>query len=108
MLVSHLPSEQSLYHSYGKHTTHHTTQNSLGATGFVGGDLLSQLQTRHAEEFSVTCLVRTEEKGEQIRKVYPDVRVVLGDNDDGEVIEREVREADIVFRKSISVAVGRF
>jgi hypothetical protein len=27
------------------------------------------------------------------------VRVVLGDNESGEVIEREVREADIVFRK---------
>lgn len=34
----------------------------------------------------------------QVKEQYPSVRIVEGDLDSGSVIEKEVEEADIVFR----------
>ena len=43
--------------------------------------------------------VRTKDKAEIIQAAYPDVKVVLGDNDSADIIEREVSGADVVFRR---------
>lgn len=74
------------------------TQTRLGATGFIGGDLLASLQEQYPE-YEITCLVRTQDKADIIRAVYPDVKVVLGDNESAEIVERESMNADIVFRE---------
>jgi hypothetical protein len=74
------------------------TQTRLGATGFIGGDLLASLQEQYPE-YEITCLVRTQDKADTIRAVYPDVKVVLGDNESAEIVERETMNADIVFRE---------
>lgn len=74
------------------------TPTRLGATGFIGGDLLASLQEQHPE-YEITCLVRTLDKADNIRAVYPDVKVVLGDNESAEIVERETMNADIVFRE---------
>jgi hypothetical protein len=74
------------------------TQTRLGATGFIGGDLLAGLQEQYPE-YEITCLVRTQDKADIIRAVYPDVKVVLGDDESAEIVERETMNADIVFRE---------
>jgi nucleoside-diphosphate-sugar epimerase len=74
------------------------TQTRLGATGFIGGDLLAGLQEQYPE-YEITCLVRTQDKADTIRAVYPDVKVVLGDDESAEIVERETMNADIVFRE---------
>jgi hypothetical protein len=77
---------------------HRFTQTRLGATGFIGGDLLAGLQEQYPE-YEITCLVRTQDEADTIRAVYPDVKVVLGDNESAEIVERESMNADIVFRE---------
>ena len=49
------------------------------------------------------CLVRTEEKGEQVKKVFPNARIVLGDLDDSALLEEEAAKADIVLRTPFSI-----
>lgn len=48
-------------------------------------------------------LIRSKEKAEKLSSEYPKVRVVLGDLDSADIIEEEVKKADIVFRTSPSV-----
>ncbi|KAJ5223528.1 hypothetical protein N7468_008070 [Penicillium chermesinum] len=67
-----------------------------GATGYIGGDGLYAIATAHPDwEFS--ALVRNKEKASQLTSKYPQVRVVHGDLDSADVIENEVKNADIVF-----------
>lgn len=73
--------------------------SSLGATGFIAGDLLYLLAKTHPE-YAITCLVRTQENADKVRSKYPDVRCVLGSNDSDEVIQSEVEKADLIIRKS--------
>lgn len=49
-------------------------------------------------EWQLSALVRTDEKAAQIQRQYPNVRIVRGDLDAVDVIEKEVRDADIVYR----------
>ena len=58
-------------------------------------------------DFEWALLVRTEEKGKQVLAKYPKVRVVYGDNNSADVIEREAAAADIVVRKSMTHARPR-
>lgn len=67
-----------------------------GGTGYIGGDVLYRLFTHGAPPYSISCLVRDHEKAKQLSKIYPDVRIVEGDLDDVQLVEKEAREADIV------------
>ncbi|KXG49812.1 Semialdehyde dehydrogenase, NAD-binding [Penicillium griseofulvum] len=67
-----------------------------GATGYIGGDGLFTIASTHPDwEFS--ALVRSEEKANQVTSKYPQIRTVIGDLDSSELIEEEVKKADIVF-----------
>jgi hypothetical protein len=73
--------------------------SSLGATGFIAGDLLYLLNKTHPE-YDITCLVRTQENADKVKSKYPDVRCALGSNDSDEVIQSEVEKADLIIRVS--------
>ncbi|GLI78265.1 hypothetical protein PoHVEF18_006574 [Penicillium ochrochloron] len=66
-----------------------------GATGYIGGDALATLHAAHPG-FSYVALVRSNEKAEQVKARFPNVRVVLGDLDNSALLERESAAADIV------------
>ncbi|KAL2839856.1 NAD(P)-binding protein [Aspergillus pseudodeflectus] len=66
-----------------------------GATGYIGGDILYQLNQRHPD-FEYALLIRSEDKAQKVRPAYPNARIVIGGNDDSEVLEREAAWADIV------------
>ncbi|PYI15897.1 nucleoside-diphosphate-sugar epimerase [Aspergillus violaceofuscus CBS 115571] len=67
-----------------------------GATGYIGGDVFYNVHQAHPDwEYAV--LVRSKEKAEKLSSEYPKVRVVLGDLDSADIIEEEVKKADIVF-----------
>ncbi|CAI7576837.1 unnamed protein product [Penicillium pancosmium] len=67
-----------------------------GATGYIGGDGLYAVSNAHPD-WELSALVRSQEKAAQLKAKYPDIRVVLGDLDSSDVIEEEVKNADIVF-----------
>lgn len=69
-----------------------------GVTGFVGGDVVAALGTAHPE-YALSCLVRDREKGVQVAKAHPSVRLVYGDLDDTELMEEEASKVDIVCRE---------
>jgi N-acetyl-gamma-glutamylphosphate reductase len=67
-------------------------------TGYVAGDTLYALNEKHPDyEYSV--LVRTQEKADIVKKAFPNVRIVLGGNDDSDVLKEEAGKADIVLRE---------
>ncbi|KAL4802502.1 hypothetical protein BDV18DRAFT_163904 [Aspergillus unguis] len=67
----------------------------LGATGYIGGQILHELQTGHSE-YELAALVRSPEKAEKVVAAYPKVRVVSGDLDNVDLIEEEARKSDVV------------
>jgi uncharacterized protein YbjT (DUF2867 family) len=42
--------------------------------------------------------VRSKEKAEQLKAQFPNVRIVLGDLDSADILEKEAKDADIVYR----------
>lgn len=74
------------------------TVPSTGVTGYIGGDALYALATKHPE-LSYTALVRSTEKAEQVRARYPSVRVVIGNLGDSDLLKKEAADADIVLRE---------
>jgi hypothetical protein len=44
-------------------------------------------------------LVRTQEKADIVKKAFPNVRIVLGGNDDSDVLKEEAAKADVVLRE---------
>ncbi|KAL4931433.1 uncharacterized protein BDV17DRAFT_297167 [Aspergillus undulatus] len=66
-----------------------------GITGYIGGDAFHVLEQHH-RDFEFSALIRTEEKAKYVREIYPNVRIVIGSNDDAEILEREAAWADIV------------
>jgi len=70
-------------------------------TGYIGGDVLHELYTEHPD-YTYVALVRTQDKGKQVQRAYPKVRLVYGDLGDASVIARQSAEADIVIRESTS------
>ncbi|TQB69228.1 hypothetical protein MPDQ_002165 [Monascus purpureus] len=67
-----------------------------GATGYIGGDGLYNIVNAHPD-WEITALVRNPDKAAQVESKYPKVKIVKGDLDSADIIEREVAEADIVF-----------
>ncbi|KAJ5625472.1 hypothetical protein N7510_001781, partial [Penicillium lagena] len=75
------------------------TTHSTGVTGYIGGDILATLTAKHPE-FSYSVLIRSAEKGDQVKAQYPAIRVVHGDLDDSALLERESASADIVLHNA--------
>ncbi|KAI9727383.1 MAG: hypothetical protein M1834_008454 [Cirrosporium novae-zelandiae] len=72
-----------------------------GATGYIGGDALHAIYTQHPG-YSYTALVRTEEKGRQVKALYPSIRLVYGDLNDSSLLKEECSKADIVIHTADS------
>lgn len=72
--------------------------NSTGATGYIGGDVLSQLQSRHPE-MTIRVMTRDEDKGRQIQDQYPTVQLVKGDLSNIALLQEESANADIIIRE---------
>lgn len=70
---------------------------STGVTGYIAGDALFAIYSEHPD-YEYVCLVRTEQKGEQVKKAFPNARIVLGDLDNSALLEEEAAKADIVLR----------
>ena len=69
-----------------------------GATGYIGGDAFYAVANAHPE-YELTCLVRNSDKGAQVAKDYPSVKLVYGDLDSVDLVEEESKKADIVLRE---------
>lgn len=72
--------------------------HSTGVTGYIGGDGLYAVANAHPD-WEYSALVRNKEKAARLAEKYPQIRIVLGDLDSSDIIEEEVKNADIVFRK---------
>ncbi|KAF6841827.1 nad dependent epimerase dehydratase family protein [Colletotrichum musicola] len=72
-----------------------------GATGYIGGSVLSLLVESHPE-YSIRALVRDEAKGKLITDVFKNVEVVVGDLDSADVLAAEVSKADVVVHLAAS------
>lgn len=70
---------------------------STGATGYIGGDALYELYNKHPD-YEYAVLVRSEQKGSQVKDAFPNVRIVIGDLDNSKVLEDEAAKADVVIR----------
>jgi hypothetical protein len=70
-----------------------------GITGYIGGDAFHVLSQEHPD-FEYAALIRTQEKADYVKGLYPNLRVVIGSNDDSEIITKESAWADIVLRKT--------
>jgi N-acetyl-gamma-glutamylphosphate reductase len=66
-------------------------------TGYIAGDALYALNEKHPD-YEYSALVRTQEKADIVKKAFPNVRIVLGGNDDSELLKEEAAKADIVLR----------
>ncbi|KAK1238859.1 hypothetical protein MKX08_005920 [Trichoderma sp. CBMAI-0020] len=71
-----------------------------GATGYIGGSVLSKIVETHPE-FQITALMRNATSDFTAR--YPNVSVVQGTFDDFEVIETAAQDAEIVIRKPLTL-----
>jgi hypothetical protein len=82
-------------------TTHHHEPNaeveSTGVTGYIAGDAFHNLYQEHPD-YDYRVLVRTKEKADAVKKVYPSAEIVLGDLDSSSLLEEEAAKADIVLR----------
>jgi len=57
------------------------------------------LYTQHPD-YQYTALVRTKDKATIVEKAYPNVKIVLGDLDNSELLEEQASKADVVLRMS--------
>ncbi|KAL4814711.1 hypothetical protein BDW67DRAFT_186509 [Aspergillus spinulosporus] len=69
----------------------------LGATGYIGGEVLHALDNTHPE-YEIAALIRSAEKASKVVAAFPRVKVVSGDLDDTSVIEEEAKKSDVVIR----------
>jgi N-acetyl-gamma-glutamylphosphate reductase len=55
------------------------------------------LYNKHPE-YSYTALVRSQEKGELVKKAFPNVKLRIGELKDSKILEEEAAGADVVIR----------
>ncbi|KAF9002122.1 NAD(P)-binding protein [Cyathus striatus] len=68
----------------------------LGATGYIGGSVLSQLLNRDdIKSLNITALVRSAEKAEKLRNLG--VNAVIGSHFDLPLVEKLAKESEVVF-----------
>ncbi|KAL4247620.1 NAD(P)-dependent Metabolic Enzyme [Abortiporus biennis] len=69
----------------------------IGATGYIGGSVLSRLlEHPSAETFEITILVRSPEKAQLFKDNF-DVDVVIGSNEDLGLVEELAENSHVVF-----------
>jgi len=73
-----------------------------GASGYIGGQVLAGL-VRSEANFTISALLRDQDKANIVARAFPNVNLVLGDLDDVDIIDREASKADIVLRKMPSL-----
>jgi len=73
----------------------------LGATGFLGGQLLADLGQKHPE-MSIYALLRNPDKITALKKLHPDVTPIMGTLDDFELIKEEAKKHPIVINTASS------
>lgn len=72
-------------------------EDSTGATGYIGGDILHALYHKHPE-WEYAALVRSEEKAQPVKAAFPNVHIIIGDIEDAKLLEAKAAKADIVIR----------
>ncbi|RDW67344.1 uncharacterized protein DSM5745_09210 [Aspergillus mulundensis] len=77
----------------------------LGATGYIGGEVLHALQHAHPD-YEIAALVRSAEKAGRVVAAYPRVRVVSGDLDNTSLVEEEARRSDVVIHAASNKHIG--
>ena len=55
-------------------------------------------------DYDITCLVRNSDKGAQVASHYSRVKLVYGDLDSAELLEKEAKKADIILRELSSLS----
>ncbi|TVY43164.1 Uncharacterized protein LOCC1_G003181 [Lachnellula occidentalis] len=68
-----------------------------GASGYVGGQFISNMLGKHPE-YQIIGLVRTKEQGEKLTSKYPSVQLAIGDLDSSEVLVEQSKLADVVIQ----------
>lgn len=68
-------------------------------TGYIAGDALYALSQKYPD-YEYSALVRTQEKADIVKKAFPNIRIVLGGNDDSDILREEAAKADVVLRTS--------
>lgn len=58
-------------------------------------------------DYDITCMIRTQNKADIVKKAYPNVRIVIGGNDDADLLKEEASKADIVIRQYTSLEAHR-
>jgi len=74
---------------------------------YIGGDALYAIAHAHPE-YEITCLVRNSDKGAQVVKDYPSIRLVYGDLDSEDLLAEEAGKADVVCRESVLPCLSRY
>ncbi|KAF4974551.1 hypothetical protein FZEAL_8575 [Fusarium zealandicum] len=74
-----------------------------GATGYIGGQVLHQLAGSHPE-YAITALIRDSQAAERIADAFPQIKTVVGDLDDSDLIEQEASQASIVLTYWVQVS----
>ncbi|KAJ5552612.1 hypothetical protein N7494_001990 [Penicillium frequentans] len=72
-----------------------------GTTGYIGGDGLYAIANAHPD-WELSALVRNKDKASVLSSKYPKIRVVHGDLDSNDIIEEEVKKADITSLTAIT------
>lgn len=63
---------------------------------FIGGEILHTLARAGHSGLHITSLVRDASKAQQVQSAYPEVKTILGDLDDTELIKEQSKAADVV------------
>ena len=66
-----------------------------GVTGYIGGQTLSTLVSKHPS-FSIVGLVRRDEQRQQILAKHPSIEIVIGDLDSKDILIEQSKQADVV------------
>jgi uncharacterized protein YbjT (DUF2867 family) len=69
-----------------------------GISGYIGGQVLQDITSKHSE-YQIRGLVRNEEQQQTIATKYPSVQIVIGDLDSADILIKEAAQADVVLRK---------
>ncbi|KAH7927395.1 NAD(P)-binding protein [Leucogyrophana mollusca] len=79
----------------------------LGATGYIGGQVLSHL-LKHpkAKDFQITVLVRSEEKAPKFSQLGANIKAVVGSTNDTELLMQLASEAGVLFSCADSDDMG--
>ena len=87
-----------LYVAYLAHQSQ-ANVDSIGATGHIGGAVLDVIVST-TTSLDVTALVRDESKAKRLREKYPNVKTIIGDLENVELVKSAAIEAEIVISRS--------